>query len=103
MRPIYRFYRNSNRLFTYLPYTSNVYEITKDTCVLYYTMKYENLSYPSLEYLNSVQKVGKNYVNELSNEKYIYNVQLVENKNFITSLFDVGRNAYLGVYNKKTD
>lgn len=103
MRPIYRFYRNSNRLFTYLPYTSNVYEITKDTCVLYYTMKYENLSYPSLEYLNSVQKAGKNYVNELSNEKYIYNVQLVENKNFITSLFDVGRNTYLGVYNKKTD
>jgi hypothetical protein len=67
---------------------------------LYCNTKYENLSYPSLDYLNSTQKANKNYIKELSEEDYIYNVQLFENKDFIVSLFDVGKNHYIGLYNK---
>ncbi|MBQ8531424.1 MAG: 6-bladed beta-propeller [Parabacteroides sp.] len=100
MRPIYRFYRDGDKLFTYLPYTSNVYEITKDTCVSSYTMKYEHLTFPTLEFLNTTKKEKKNYIKELSNENYVYNVQIFENNDFLISLFDVGKNNYIGLYNK---
>lgn len=100
MRPVHRFYRNENRLYTYLPYSSKIYQINPDTCILYCDTKYENLSYPSLDYLNSTQKANNNYIKELSEEDYIYNVQLFENKEFIVSLFDVGKNHYIGLYNK---
>ena len=76
MRPIHRFYRSEGELFIYLPFTSDIYKITPDSCFRYYDVKYENLSFPSLEYLKSIDKQGDNYIKKLYTDNYVYYVQI---------------------------
>lgn len=103
MRPIYRFYKQENDLFFYPPFASEVYRITKDSCIIWYDVTYENLSFPPLEYLESSKRQGENYVAKLYNEHYIYSVQLFENKDFLVSLFNVEKGGYIGIYDKNRD
>lgn len=63
-------------------------------------MKYENLSFPSLEYLKSIDKQGDNYIKKLYTDNYVYSVQIFENKKFVTSQFSVGERRYIGIYDK---
>jgi len=100
MRPIHRFYRSEGELFIYLPFTSDIYKITPDSCFRYYDVKYENLSFPSLEYLKSIDKQGDNYIKKLYTDNYVYSVQIFENKKFVTSQFSVGERRYIGIYDK---
>ena len=60
-------------------------------------MAYENLSFPPLEYLQSSEMKGENYISKLYNEHYIYSVQLFENKDFFVSLFNVEKKGYIGI------
>ena len=103
MRPIHRFYRQGNDIFFYPPFTSEVYKITKDSCFVCYNVAYENLSFPPLEYLQSSEMKGENYISKLYNEHYIYSVQLFENKDFFVSLFNVEKKGYIGIYDKNRD
>lgn len=100
MRPIQRFYRSENELFVYLPFTPNIYKITQDTCIPFYNVEYENLSFPPLNNLESIDKQGDNYIKKLYTGDYIYFVQIFENKSFLTSQFCVGEKKYIGIYNK---
>lgn len=100
MRPIQRFYRSENELFVYLPFTPEIYKITQDTCIRYYDVAYENLSFPSIDYLESIDKRGDNYIKTLYTGNYIYFVQIFENKSFMTSQFCVGEKKYIGIYDK---
>lgn len=100
MRPINRFYRSENNLFIYLPFTSDIYKITSDSCFRYYDVIYENLSFPPLEYLKSIDRQGDNYIKKLYNGDYIYFTQIFENSKFITSQFNVGEKKYIGIYDK---
>lgn len=100
MRPIHRFYRSEGDLFIYLPFTSDIYKITSDSCFRYYDVKYENLAFPPLEYLQSIDKQGDNYIRKLYSGDYIHSEQIFENKNFITSQFYVGEKKYIGIYDK---
>lgn len=100
MRPIYRFYQSDNHLCFYPPFTSRVYELEQDTCLARYTLEYENLSYPPLEQLKDWGEHQQNYVDKLRDANFIYSMQLFENKGNFVSLFNVGRDAYIGIYNK---
>lgn len=101
MRPIYRFYHSEGSLFMYPPFTSNIYRITSDSCILQYDIEYENLSFPPLDYLESIEKQGDNYIKHLFTDHFVYFVQIFENRRFLTSQFLVGEQKYIGIYDKE--
>ena len=101
MRPAHRFYKFDNDLFFYPPFTSQVYKITEGSCTVCYDIQYGNLSYPSIDFLNSTEKRGENYIKKLYEEHYIYFTQILESRNFLVSTFNVGKRCYLGLYDKK--
>lgn len=103
MRPIYRFYKENNKLFIYLPFSAEIYQLEDDNCSDVYTIKLGNHIFPSSEYLKRYQKTNENYIQDLYSRQYIYSVQLFSNDLFLSIQFQIGSKRYIGFYNKNTE
>lgn len=101
MYPSYRFFRYMNDLYFYPPFLPVVYKYDEEGLQKYYTLQFEGLEFPTIEFLQETEKQGKSYLKELTKNELVYSMQFFETESYILTPFNAGMKAYAGIYDKQ--
>lgn len=92
------FHTNNNTTYVHHPFQNQVYECGTDSLKPRFTLSFENMEFPTSQFLTSKTD---NFIKDLEKSYYIQYYELVENSQKILCYFGEEKEIYIGVYDKK--